>query len=193
MMDRETESLWSHLLGEAMSGQLREAKLDALPCDMVTWKAWRREHPETTVLDLPRSHRAYTKEFYRKPDSFVYAFETDGRFYHCSFRTLLGHPVMSFKAGDSKMLLLFDADSTSIRLYNRKLDDRELSFAALDRATMRDSQTRSTWSRASGTATEGPLAGQALEHLPGIVSFRRAWKEFYPDSTEIAVPSRPDR
>ena len=61
MQDLETKSLWSHLLGQAMSGQIKGAQLQQLPGDMVTWEAWRREHPDTTVLNMSRTHRAYTK------------------------------------------------------------------------------------------------------------------------------------
>ena len=188
MMDQETKSLWSHLLGEAMSGQLKGAQLDSLPSDMVTWQAWRREHPETTVLNLPRTHRAYTKEFYRQPESFVYAFEADGQFYHCSFSTMLRQPLIGFETADSKLLLSFDSESTSAKLYSRKIDGRELSFTPVDRVTVRDRQTGSTWRRASGVSTQGPLAGKKLDHLPGIVSFARAWEIFHPDSKEITAP-----
>lgn len=187
MMDKETESLWSHLLGEAMSGKLKGAQLDSLPCEMVTWQAWRREHPETTVLDMPRSHRAYTKEFYRQPDSFVYAFEIDGRFYHCLFSTLHKKPLLSFQAAGNELLLNFDPESTSARLYSRQVDNRALTFSPVDQATMRDSQAKSMWRRATGVATQGPLAGKRLEHLPGIVSFTRVWKVFHPDSEEVKL------
>ena len=187
MMDQETKSLWSHLLGEAMSGKLKGAQLESLPCEMVTWQAWRREYPETTVLNLSRTHRAYTKEFYRQPESFVYAFEADGRFYHCPFSTMLRQSLLGFEAAGNKLLLSFDSESTSARLYSREIGDRTLTFSPVDPATMQDAETKSTWRRASGVATGGPLTGKRLEHLPGIVSFTRAWKVFHPDSEEVKL------
>ena len=57
----------------------------------------------------------------------------------------------------------------------------------VDRETMRDAQTGSTWRRAVGVSTQGPLRGNRLEHLPGIVSFTHAWKIFHPDSVEITA------
>ena len=72
MMDVETGSLWSHILGEAMQGELKGTQLDSLPCDMVTWEAWLREHPKTTVLNLSRHKKHnYTREFYRQPERFL--------------------------------------------------------------------------------------------------------------------------
>ncbi len=51
MFDRQTGSLWSHLLGAAVEGPLRGARLRFLPSSFTTWGAWRRLHPDTTVLD----------------------------------------------------------------------------------------------------------------------------------------------
>jgi hypothetical protein len=45
MLDIETRSLWSHILGEAMAGELKGQLLKPIPSDMVTWAAWKRDHP----------------------------------------------------------------------------------------------------------------------------------------------------
>ena len=58
MIDEETGSLWSHLLGEAMQGPLQGTQLEAVPSEMVTWESWRREHPQTTVREVSGSRRA---------------------------------------------------------------------------------------------------------------------------------------
>ena len=62
MQDHETKSLWSHILGEAMNGNLKGAKLKRLPSDMVTWGKWKAAHPNTTALKLKRSSRSYPRE-----------------------------------------------------------------------------------------------------------------------------------
>ena len=38
MYDRETESSWSHILGEAMDGKMKGATLDHVPSDR--WTLW---------------------------------------------------------------------------------------------------------------------------------------------------------
>jgi hypothetical protein len=186
MQDLETESLWSHLLGEAMRGEMRGAQLEQLVGDMVTWDAWRREHPETTVLNLPRTHRAYTRDFYRDPAAFVLGFEVDGDTYHCSFSTLMERPLIGFDVSGSPLLLCFDRQSTSARLFSRIVDHRELTFLPVDANTMRDEQTGSRWNRKSGVGKDGELVGKQLAQLPGIVSFARAWRVFHPESAEVA-------
>jgi hypothetical protein len=50
MMDRETETLWSHVTGEALQGPLKERRLEAVPAVHTTWKKWFAAHPDTLVL-----------------------------------------------------------------------------------------------------------------------------------------------
>jgi hypothetical protein len=40
MQDAETGSLWSHIRGEAMQGELKGTKLVPLSTELVTWEAW---------------------------------------------------------------------------------------------------------------------------------------------------------
>ena len=47
MQDKETGSLWSHLLGRAMRGDLQGQRLDRLPGLMTDWKTWRELYPQT--------------------------------------------------------------------------------------------------------------------------------------------------
>jgi len=52
LYDRRTGSLWSQLLGGAVTGRMRGAKLRELPFVQQTWAAWREEHPRTKVLTI---------------------------------------------------------------------------------------------------------------------------------------------
>lgn len=55
MYDRETESLWSQILGKAVNGPSRGQALEPVPVLHTTWADWRRRHPDTLVLAEPRS------------------------------------------------------------------------------------------------------------------------------------------
>jgi hypothetical protein len=186
MMDLETKSLWSHILGQAMSGSLQGTQLESLPGDMVTWEAWRREHPDTTVLNLPRTNLSYTKQFYRRPETFVLGFEAAGRFYHCSFAALRQRPLGNLDVRGEKLLVAFDPDTTSARLFSRRLGDRELTFERPESGQMRDRQTGSLWNRMTGEAIEGPLRGRRLDQRVAIVSYTHAWLIFHPETDEVA-------
>ena len=50
LYDRETESLWSQLLQQAISGPRRGQALTLLHSTNTTWSDWRERHPGTLVL-----------------------------------------------------------------------------------------------------------------------------------------------
>jgi hypothetical protein len=50
MQDRETNSLWSHITGECLEGELVGTQLEMIPMVQTTWKEWVAAHPETRVL-----------------------------------------------------------------------------------------------------------------------------------------------
>jgi hypothetical protein len=54
LFDRETGSLWSQLLGGAVTGRMRGATLRRIAIAHETWGQWRSRHPETLVLSILR-------------------------------------------------------------------------------------------------------------------------------------------
>lgn len=50
MYDRQTDSLWSHLTGEALVGPLKGRRLRTYPSAMLRYSEWRRLYPDTLVL-----------------------------------------------------------------------------------------------------------------------------------------------
>ena len=57
MYDRETESLWSQISAEAVTGPSRGRRLKMLRARIEPWGAWRRRHPDTTVLSPETGHQ----------------------------------------------------------------------------------------------------------------------------------------
>ena len=53
MVDRETGSLWSQVLGEAIGGELEGRRLEILPAQTVSWGDWAAAHPRGLVLQPP--------------------------------------------------------------------------------------------------------------------------------------------
>ena len=51
---------------------------------------------------------------------------------------------------------------------------------------MTDEETGSGWDVTRGRAVSGPLAGEQLEPIVGMFSYREAWAEFFPRSQEVA-------
>jgi Protein of unknown function (DUF3179) len=56
LFDRESGSMWSQLLGGAVTGRHRGTSLRPVPIVHETWARWRHEHPETLVLSILRDH-----------------------------------------------------------------------------------------------------------------------------------------
>ncbi len=57
LYDRETESLWSQLLGKAISGPMVGERLKQVPVTHTTWKNWKERHPDTVLLSKETGFR----------------------------------------------------------------------------------------------------------------------------------------
>lgn len=55
--DRETESLWSQVLGRAVAGPAAGAQLQLLPATLTTWTEWQERHPKTLLLSEDTGHK----------------------------------------------------------------------------------------------------------------------------------------
>lgn len=185
IMDVETRSLWSHLLGRAMSGTLRGRELSTVPSVLTTWEEWRREHPRTTVLAMSRSSREFVRAFYRNPEQFVFGFNAGGRQYHGSFSVLQRNPVLNLRLRSEDLLITFDPGSTAARLFERTVEGRELTFSATADGRMKDEETGTIWDRSTGQALQGPLKEQSLRQRVGMPAFATSWKTFHPRSRDV--------
>jgi hypothetical protein len=53
MQDRETDSYWSIMTGDAIAGELKGTQLQELPTGVkMQWKDWVKRHPNTLVLSV---------------------------------------------------------------------------------------------------------------------------------------------
>ncbi len=112
LYDRPSESLWSQIMSEAITGPMRGARLIALPVSHTTWRDWRERHPDSQVLsddtgfswdydvdhypDYARSGRVFfplsaqSGEYRRK--EMVMGLAIDGQFKAYPFRELKRGP-----------------------------------------------------------------------------------------------------
>jgi hypothetical protein len=91
MFDRETESLWSQISAEAVTGPSLTQRLTLLRSKLRPWGEWKRAHPETTVLSAETGHRlpyGYTPYGgYDTSKRLLFPAPTDPR-YHPKMRTV---------------------------------------------------------------------------------------------------------
>ena len=52
LYDHQTESLWSQILTEAVTGPKTGTTLKTFPVVETTWRSWKKQHPDTLVLSL---------------------------------------------------------------------------------------------------------------------------------------------
>jgi hypothetical protein len=64
MYDRETDSLWSQISAEAVTGPLLGRRLQLVRSSMTRWGAWQETHPDTTVITRRTGHR---RDYGRSP------------------------------------------------------------------------------------------------------------------------------
>ena len=64
MYDRTTESWWQQFSGSALVGELAGKKLEQLPVRIVSWEGFRREHPESLVLNRDT---AFVRDYGQNP------------------------------------------------------------------------------------------------------------------------------
>lgn len=65
LYDHETESLWSQIRSEAVTGKALGSRLSLLRSRMTSWGDWKATHPMTTVLSRRTGHsRAYGRSPY---------------------------------------------------------------------------------------------------------------------------------
>ncbi len=91
MFDRRSESLWSQISAEAVTGPMSGQRLTLLRSHIVPWGRWREEHPDTSVLSASTGHRrAYGRSpygDYATSARLIFPVEVDRR-RHPKLRTL---------------------------------------------------------------------------------------------------------
>jgi len=92
LYDQETESLWSQILRQAISGKLKGNRLKPLTLVHTTWQEWRTEHPKTLVLSTQTGHaRNYSQDpyaGYENNQALYFPVKHQDRRYHAKERVI---------------------------------------------------------------------------------------------------------
>lgn len=183
MIDQETRSLWSQLLGEAMRGPLKGESLEMLPSVMTDWRSWKTRYPRTTAVAMSRTATDYTRSMHVKNESSFLIGITDGKLSRAwLFADLQTGGVANDAFAGNSVVVVFDPSRGTAVLHGRSVDGRELTFDLKD-GKLIDRETGSEWDLISGRAMTRPMKGKQLDPRPGIISYEHAWKTFYPKSS----------
>lgn len=181
MYDLETGSYWSHLLGEAMAGELEGVTLTQIPSVMTDWGSWYAEYPQTTVLWMNRTAGHFQVDVYERPAEFVIGIVLAGEPAAWSYAHLLQHaPVITELAG-FPLIVVLDPDTMTPRVYDRRVDGRRRELR-VERGRLTDRASPASWDLISGQPIDPSTGQPPLVPMPAIVSYKNAWMTFHPDS-----------
>jgi len=164
LYDRQTQSLWSQLLGQAISGPMKGRRLTMLPLTHTTWADWRRNHPATRVLS---TNTGQTRPYARDPYA-VYE-SNEEILFPVAFRAAGYHPkerVLGVRIGERTKAYPFVELGKSDGVVSDRIGDTALTIR-FDRNA----------SRATAHTADG-------EQLPAVVGYWFAWYAFNP-KTEV--------
>ncbi len=92
LYDRQTNSLWSQILGQAISGQLKGKRLTMLPLTHTSWADWRKAQPATEVLSTNtgnvRPYRRNPYDGYEKSGELMFPVQFRAAGFHPKERVL---------------------------------------------------------------------------------------------------------
>ncbi|MEX0964126.1 MAG: DUF3179 domain-containing protein [Pseudohongiellaceae bacterium] len=208
MYDRETNSLWSQMLEQSISGSKVLDIPERVQVVETTWETWRTMYPETILMTentgFSRPYNVYPYGSFRTDQALLFNVDNmnDLRL-HRKARVLginVGnnskvYPVSDF--GDSVSLIhdqvggmdVIAAGSTTQNfavLFNRQLEDcTTLDFTPVQNQLpiiMTDNEG-TQWD-VFGSAVSGPRAGTKLEKTNSYIAYWFAWTAFFP-GTEI--------
>lgn len=213
MYDHQTESLWSHLVGAAVTGPMKGERLKSLPYMFTHWDTWKTLSPRSRVLTSGRnsffgSLRDPYESYYSSPDTgiipprlldkriypkeYVLGLVLNNKAKAYPFSVLSRESVVNDAFEGVLLLIVFDAESATGVIFKRKMEGKIHSFQRTQLQGEKglflvDDGTASVWEGLSGRALEGPLKGKKLETMPTTPSFWFGWVDHYPETELFAL------
>jgi hypothetical protein len=129
MQDKQTNSYWSLMKGQALAGELKGQALTELPIgEKITWKEWRAKYPNTKVLSVNSREdgRNPYQQYFRDQKGFRGLQAKDTRLKTKS-------PIFAFHHGDESFAIPYSEfesgasfalpDGSQVFLYREKDDE----------------------------------------------------------------------
>lgn len=174
--DHETGSVWSQPLGEAILGELKGVRLDLIASTLSHWSAWRDIHPETLAIDA----WGFPMVVGLEDLAFVVDLGQETVAYGYSTVVRYGGVINDVVANVEIAVVVDPTDERRWAVFSRRLDDFVVELAVED-GLLKDRATGTVFDAALGFAVDGPLIGEALDHLPATTIFPDDFSTFWPD------------
>lgn len=200
MFDRQTNTLWSQMLGEAVQGPLQGAELQPVASLQTTWQQWKELHPETKALVTNGKGATdpyaeyYRNDFAGASDearqdlrlprkALVTGVVVAGQAVAYDRTTLRQVELVNDTINGVPILVLFAPETATSLVFERSIDSHTLTFRqGNERLELIDNETGSTWLLLTGTATSGEFKGSTLTRVPSTSAFWFGWKDWHPET-----------
>ncbi len=212
LIDRNTGSKWSQLLGMAFEGPLMGTGLKFLPVYWTKWKNARDTFPNAKVMITPKptSTRIYGRDpygSYQKEDTYyqnenihfplthydtrmpaktqIYAIEDNKALVAISIDYVREKKAVNFYLGPRALLAVHDPILDTVRVFDREywLDQQPALFY-MQYNRIYDYGTRSEWN-VHGKCIEGKLLGASMQEFFGLYSFWFAFAASNPETFTV--------
>ncbi len=161
MYDQQTESLWSQVLQQAVTGPMTDTKLTRLPSTLTTWDKWRKKHPGTEVLT---PDTGYVRDYSEDPYEGYYESRSG------LFGFLKGGP-----GAEDKELVVGVSVGNTTKAY--KLEELRSSGQIKDKVD--STEITLNFDEKTDEINIKDQSGNSLDHM---ILYWFVWKELYPDS-----------
>jgi len=208
MRDEQTGTYWQQITGLAVSGPLAGRRLTLVPAEDLTYKLWKSEQPDGTVLqDVPEMVKGYAPKDWdvrmaRAPVVISFAqagikardlmlgISASGASRAFPYPVVLEQKLIQDYVGSEPVLVVVAPDDRSVRAFRRQLSKRPGDpqfYRIADRTGLfMDAATGSRWDF-HGCAVDGKLKGTCLEQVYTIKDYWFDWRNYHPDTTVYGV------
>ncbi|MGF1701357.1 DUF3179 domain-containing protein [Photobacterium makurazakiensis] len=171
LYDHQTQSLWSQIRGQAITGASAGQRLTQIPLTLTQWQRWQAMHPETLVLSTDTGFRRNYQQnpyadYQRSPQLFFPVANKAPSTYSTK------ETVMGFKGKDRVIAFPFS------ELYKYGKAQFTYSFEGKEITVHFDKKSQSAWV----TDKEGKQVSSTLLYW-------FAWYAFYPDTLLYKAPT----
>lgn len=201
IFDKETDSYWLSLTGEAISGKMKGKRLESFkPVDRTSWK-FVKSLPYLTVLAPVREVKFYRDWYQRmkiegaglfaltqkkKADPRLSAYTSglginvgkDAVF--IPITTIKTDQAVNTQVGGWAIVAIQNEELSSRRIFRRTVDGRDLTFKKINNG-LKDLETGNVWNN-DGLGISGSLKNRQLEAPVYTQVYWYAWAAFYPET-----------
>jgi hypothetical protein len=168
LYDRETESLWSQIARQAISGPLKGQRLEMISVAHTTWQDWKSRYPESLVLTRETGHRRdYAQDPYGDYQ------ESTGIFFLVANRNARYHPkeqIIGLELqGQFKAYPFVELARSNMPLHDELAGQQITIEYDLYHQT-------------------GRVLGSDNVEIPSVIAFWFAWAAFHPDTQVYLAP-----